>query len=168
MVCCHLIEHVEEAAQLHYAEVEVLGHCVGDLRGAPHVHQVELRDFLAAGDRNIILQTFWGYLMRSELHPECERTLRRPQSPCLSSLPANGLSTHTMPGDLSTSMWVITDNSTFPQYYSHVWWRIGVSRKFSPGNFCTFAKISGEFAKALKMTFFGLKTICIFIIHTKE
>ena len=75
---------------------------------------------------------------------------------------------HTMPGDLSTSMWVIRDNSTFPQYYSHVWWRIGVSRKLSPGNFCTIAKISGEFAKALKMKFFGLKTIYIFIIHTKE
>jgi len=43
-----------------------------------------------------------------------------------------------------------------------------MSQKFSPGKFCTFAKISGEFAKALKMTFFGLKTIYIFIIHTKE
>ena len=75
---------------------------------------------------------------------------------------------HTCPGDLSTSMWVCRDNSTFPHHYSHAWWRIGVSRKFSPGIFCTFAKISGEFAKALKMTFFGLKTICIFIIHTKE
>ena len=75
---------------------------------------------------------------------------------------------HTCPGDLSTSMWVCRDNSTFPQHYSHVWWRIGVSQKFSPGNFCTFAKISGEFAKALKMTFFGLKTIYNFIIHTKE
>ena len=51
--------------------------------------------------------------------------------------------------------------STFPKYYSHVWWRIGVSRKLSPGNFCTFAKISGEFAKALKITFLGLKTIYI-------
>ena len=40
--------------------------------------------------------------------------------------------------------------------------------KLSPGNFCTFAKISGEFAKELKMTFLGLKTIYIFIIHTKE
>ena len=38
----------------------------------------------------------------------------------------------------------------------------------SLGNFCTIAKISGEFAKALKMTFFSLKTIYIFIIHTKE
>ena len=63
-----------------------------------------------------------------------------------------------MPGDLSTSMWVIRDNSTFPQYYSHVWWRIGVSRKLLPGNFCTIAKISGEFAKALKMTFLGFTT----------
>ena len=75
---------------------------------------------------------------------------------------------HTMPGDLSTSMLVIRDNSTFPQYYSHVWWRIGVSRKLSPGNFCTIAKISGEFAKALRATFLGLKTTYIFIIHTKE
>ena len=33
--------------------------------------------------------------------------------------------------------------------------KIGVSRKLSPGNFCTIAKISGEFAKALKMTFFS-------------
>ena len=77
-------------------------------------------------------------------------------------------SPHTCPGDLSTSMWVSTDNSTFPQHYSHVWWRIRVPQKFSPGNFCTFAKISGEFAKALKMTFFGLQTISSFIIHTKE
>ena len=75
---------------------------------------------------------------------------------------------HTCPGDLSTSMWVPRDNSTFPQHYSHVWWRIGVSRKFSPGNYCTVGKISGEFTKALKMTFLGLKTIYIFIIHTKE
>ena len=57
---------------------------------------------------------------------------------------------HTMPGDLSTSMWVITDNSTFPQYYSHVWWRIGVSRKLSLGNYCTVGKILGEFAKKTK------------------
>ena len=42
LVLCHLIEHVEEAAQLHHTEVEVLGHRVGDLRGAPHVHQVQL------------------------------------------------------------------------------------------------------------------------------
>ena len=56
LVLSHLIEHVEEAAQLHHAEVEVLGHSVEDLRGAPHVHQVQLRDFLAAGDTNIILQ----------------------------------------------------------------------------------------------------------------
>ena len=75
---------------------------------------------------------------------------------------------HTCPGGLSTSMWVIIDNSTFPQYHSHVWWRIGVSRILSPGNFCTIAKISGEFAKALKVTFFGSKRIYIFIIHTKE
>ena len=60
-----------------------------------------------------------------------------------------------------TSMWGITDNSTFPQCYSHVWWRICVSQKLSLGNFCTIAKISGEFAKALKMTFLGLKTIYI-------
>ena len=65
------------------------------------------------------------------------------------------LCSHTCPGDLSTSMWVSTNNSTFPQHYSHVWWRIRVSQKFSPGKFCTFAKISGEFAKALKMNFFG-------------
>ena len=78
------------------------------------------------------------------------------------------LSVHTCPGDLSTSMWVPRDDCIFSQHYSHIWWRIGVSRKFSPGNFCTFAKISGEFAKALKMTFFGLKTIYNFIIHTKE
>ena len=75
---------------------------------------------------------------------------------------------HTCPGDLSTTMWVPRNDSTFPQHYSHVWWRIRVSQKFSPGNFCTFAKISGEFAKALKMTFFGLQTISSFIIHTKE
>ena len=56
-VSCHLVEHVEEAAQLHHAEVDVLGYCVGDLRGAPHVHQVQLRNFLAAADTNIILQT---------------------------------------------------------------------------------------------------------------
>ena len=76
--------------------------------------------------------------------------------------------THTMPGELSTSMWVILDNSTFPKHYSHFWWRIGVSRKLSLGNYCTVGKISGEFTKALKMTFLGLKTIYIFIIHTKE
>ena len=70
--------------------------------------------------------------------------------------------------DLSTSMWVPRDNSTFPQHNSHVWWRIGVSRKFSPGNYCTVGKISGEFTKALKKTFLGLKTFYIFIIHTKE
>ena len=68
---------------------------------------------------------------------------------------AEKLTTHTCPGDLSTLMWVCSDNSTFPEYYSHVWWRIGVSRKLLPGNFCTFAKISGKFAKALKMTFLG-------------
>ena len=81
---------------------------------------------------------------------------------------AEKLTTHTCPGDLSTLMWVCSDNSTFPEYYSHVWWRIGVSRKLLPGNFCTFAKISGKFAKALKMTFLSLKIIHIFIIHTKE
>ena len=75
---------------------------------------------------------------------------------------------HTCPGDLSTSRWVLRDNSTFPLHYSHVWWRIGVSRKLSPGNYCTVGKIPGEFPKALKMTFLGLKTIYIFIIHKKE
>ena len=70
--------------------------------------------------------------------------------------------------DPSTSVWMIRDNSTFPQYYSNVWWRIRVSWKLSPGNFCTIAKISGEFAKALKMTFLGLKTIYICIIYTEE
>ena len=57
---------------------------------------------------------------------------------------------HTMPGDPSTSMWVIRDNSTFPQHNSHVWWGIGVSRKLSLGNYCTVGKISGEFAKKTK------------------
>ena len=75
---------------------------------------------------------------------------------------------HTCPGDLSTSMWVSRDNSYFPHHYSHSRWRIYMSRKISLANFCTVAKISGEFAKALKMTFLGLKTIYIFIIHTKE
>ena len=57
---------------------------------------------------------------------------------------------HTMPGSPSTSMWVIRDNFTFPQHNSHVWWGIGVSRKLSPGNYCTVGKISGEFAKKTK------------------
>ena len=57
---------------------------------------------------------------------------------------------HTCPGDLPTSRWVFRDNSTFPQHYSHVWWRIGVSRKLSLGNYCTVGKISGEFAKKTK------------------
>ena len=33
------------------------------------------------------------------------------------------LTIHTCPGDLSTSMWVPRDNSTFLVHYSHVWWR---------------------------------------------
>ena len=77
-------------------------------------------------------------------------------------------SVHTCPGDLSTSRWVFRDNSTFPHHYSHVWWRIWVSQKLSLANYCTVSKIPGEFKKALKMTFLGLKTNCIFIIHTKE
>ena len=75
---------------------------------------------------------------------------------------------HICPGDLSTSMWVSRDDFNFQPYYSHSRWRIYMSRKISLANFCTVANISGEFAKALKMTFLGLKTIYIFIIHTKE
>ena len=68
---------------------------------------------------------------------------------------------HTCPGDLSTSMWVSRDDFNFQPYYSHSRWRIYMSRKISLANFCTVANISGEFAKALKMTFLGLKTIYI-------
>ena len=75
---------------------------------------------------------------------------------------------HTCPGDLSTSIWVSRDNSYFPHYYSHSRWRIYMPRKISFANYCTVAKISGEFANMGKWNKWSPIFMPNQIIHTGE
>ena len=72
---------------------------------------------------------------------------------------AEKLTTHTCPGDLSTLMWVCSDNSTFPEYYSHVWWRIGGVPEIIAREFLHICQNFREICKSIKNDIFGLEFI---------
>ena len=59
-------------------------------------------------------------------------------------------SSHTMPGDSSTSSVVFKSGTITTQPHSHVGMRICWSLKLSKAKFCTVAKIRGEIRKHLK------------------